>query len=65
MTHCRRTLRCKEVSRLYGIPVIAIANLNDLFECLSGANAESSLFQRMRWAPIEQSTGRFKTLATS
>lgn len=35
----------QEVSRLYGIPVIAIANLNDLFECLSGANAESSLFQ--------------------
>lgn len=35
----------QEVSRLYGIPVIAIANLNDLFECLSGANAESSLSQ--------------------
>ncbi len=35
----------QEVSRLYGIPVIAIANLNDLFECLSSANADVSLAQ--------------------
>lgn len=33
----------QEVSRLYGIPVIAIANLNDLFECLSSANADAAL----------------------
>ncbi|WMW81067.1 orotate phosphoribosyltransferase [Undibacterium cyanobacteriorum] len=35
----------QEVSRLYGIPVIAIANLNDLFECLSSANADAALAQ--------------------
>ncbi|MFZ6818649.1 orotate phosphoribosyltransferase [Undibacterium sp. Ji22W] len=35
----------QEVSRLYGIPVIAIANLNDLFECLSSATADASLSQ--------------------
>lgn len=35
----------QEVSRLYGIPVIAIANLNDLFECLSSAEADSALAQ--------------------
>lgn len=35
----------QEVSRLYGIPVIAIANLNDLFECLSNAEADSALAQ--------------------
>lgn len=35
----------QEVSQLYGIPVIAIANLNDLFACLSDAAADSSLAQ--------------------
>lgn len=35
----------QEVSQLYGIPVIAIANLNDLFECLSGAAVDSELAQ--------------------
>lgn len=35
----------QEVSQLYGIPVIAIANLNDLFECLSGAAVDSELGQ--------------------
>lgn len=33
----------QEVSRLYGIPVIAIANLNDLFDCLSDDNANEAL----------------------
>lgn len=35
----------QEVSNNYGIPVIAIANLNDLFECLSNADANSNLKQ--------------------
>jgi orotate phosphoribosyltransferase len=35
----------QEVSQNYGIPVIAIANLNDLFECLSNADANSPLKQ--------------------
>jgi orotate phosphoribosyltransferase len=35
----------QEVSQLYGIPVIAIANLNDLFECLSGQNVDANLAQ--------------------
>lgn len=33
----------QEVSQLYGIPVIAIANLNDLFDCLSSAEADSEM----------------------
>ncbi|MBR7801479.1 orotate phosphoribosyltransferase [Undibacterium fentianense] len=33
----------QEVSRAYGIPVIAIANLNDLFACLSAENADEKL----------------------
>lgn len=33
----------QEVSQTYGIPVISIANLNDLFACLTAADAESSL----------------------
>lgn len=33
----------QELSQNYGIPVVAIANLNDLFECLSSANADASL----------------------
>ncbi len=35
----------QEVSLAYGIPVIAIANLNDLFSCLSAENADASLAQ--------------------
>lgn len=35
----------QEVSQLYGIPVIAIANLNDLFECLSNESAASPIAQ--------------------
>lgn len=35
----------QEVSQNYGIPVIAIANLNDLFACLSAANADATLSQ--------------------
>lgn len=35
----------QEVNQTYGIPVIAIANLNDLFECLSSAGADSPIAQ--------------------
>ncbi|WP_395009609.1 orotate phosphoribosyltransferase [Undibacterium sp.] len=35
----------QEVSQNYGIPVIAIANLNDLFACLSADNADAKLSQ--------------------
>ena len=35
----------QEVSQNYGIPVIAIANLNDLFACLSAENADATLTQ--------------------
>ncbi len=35
----------QEVSESYGIPVIAIANLNDLFACLSAENADAKLSQ--------------------
>lgn len=35
----------QEVSQNYGIPVIAIANLNDLFACLSAEDADTSLTQ--------------------
>ncbi len=35
----------QEVSQGYGIPVIAIANLNDLFACLSADNADVKLSQ--------------------
>jgi orotate phosphoribosyltransferase len=33
----------QEVSQAYGIPVISIANLNDLFECLSTAGADQQI----------------------
>jgi orotate phosphoribosyltransferase len=35
----------QEVSQNYGIPVISIANLNDLFACLSMASAETRMGQ--------------------
>lgn len=35
----------QEVSQNYGIPVIAIANLNDLFACLSADNVDARLSQ--------------------
>lgn len=35
----------QEVSQTYNLPVIAIANLNDLFECLSDAQAGANLLQ--------------------
>lgn len=35
----------QEVSQIYNLPVIAIANLNDLFECLSGEQAGANLLQ--------------------
>lgn len=35
----------QEVSQEYGIPVISIANLNDLFECLSVAGADQQIAQ--------------------
>jgi len=35
----------QEVSRAYGMPVISIANLDDLFEYLSGAGADRELAQ--------------------
>jgi orotate phosphoribosyltransferase len=35
----------QEVSRLYGIPVISIGNLDDLFTYLSGAGADPALAQ--------------------
>ena len=35
----------QEVSQNYAIPVIAIANLNDLFACLSAENADEKLTQ--------------------
>lgn len=35
----------QEVSETYGIPVVSIANLNDLFECLSVAGADQKIAQ--------------------
>lgn len=35
----------QEVSQSYGIPVLAIANLNDLFTCLSAENADVAMTQ--------------------
>ena len=35
----------QEITKNYGIPVIAIASLNDLFECLSAAEAAPALLQ--------------------
>ncbi|MBY0574193.1 MAG: orotate phosphoribosyltransferase [Undibacterium sp.] len=51
----------QEVSQTYGIPVIAIANLNDLFECLSHASSDSAMGQskaavaayRLRYGAID------------
>lgn len=33
----------QEVSQTYGMPVISIANLNDLFDCLSAAGADTQI----------------------
>ncbi|MES2047908.1 MAG: orotate phosphoribosyltransferase [Pseudomonadota bacterium] len=38
----------QEITQAYGIPVIAIANLNDLFESLSIEGADSSLTQHRK-----------------
>lgn len=35
----------QEVGRTYQMPVLAIANLNDLFDCLSAANGQENLTQ--------------------
>lgn len=35
----------QELSKAYDMPVIAIANLNDLFDCLSQASADSEMAQ--------------------
>ena len=35
----------QEITKNYGIPVISIASLNDLFECLSAAEAAPALLQ--------------------
>lgn len=35
----------QEISQTYGIPVIAIANLNDLFECLSADEVDAAMAQ--------------------
>lgn len=35
----------QDISQTYGIPVISIANLNDLFECLAADGADATLAQ--------------------
>jgi orotate phosphoribosyltransferase len=50
----------QEVTQKYGIPVISIGNLDDLFAYLNGAGADPQLAStRTRWPPTAAATALF------